>query len=145
MIRPALPEDGAALAALLAELGYATTPDEIPGRLRQFREAGRGEVLVAAGDGSLLGAIAVELTAPIHHPYPVGHISALVVAETARGRGIGRDLLTAAEGFARQRGCRSMVVTSAERRADAHAFYTALGWDYTGRRFGRGLAPNGQP
>ena len=48
-------------------------------------------------------------------------------------------LVEAAEGWAVRAGCVRLTVTSAEHRADAHAFYPACGIPYTGRRFARAL------
>ena len=66
-------------------------------------------------------------------------IMALVVSPDARGRGVGRTLVRAAEQWAMERGCGQIMVTSAEHRADAHAFYPACGMQYTGRRFAKKL------
>ena len=66
-------------------------------------------------------------------------IIAFVVREDARRRGIARALLAAVEAAARAAGCEHLHVTTAHRRADAHAAYTALGFSDTGLRFGKDL------
>jgi GNAT superfamily N-acetyltransferase len=71
----------------------------------------------------------------------VAYITALVTAAAARGRGVGRALVAEAVEWARREGCVRISVTSAEHRADAHAFYPACGLPYTGRRFGTTLEP----
>jgi GNAT superfamily N-acetyltransferase len=43
------------------------------------------------------------------------------------------------EEWGRERGCALVEVTSAERRADAHAAYRALGFEEAPRRFTRRL------
>jgi hypothetical protein len=43
----------------------------------------------------------------------------------------------AVEDEARARRCALLFLTSAERRADAHAFYAHLGFEETGRRFAK--------
>ena len=60
--------------------------------------------------------------------------------EAQRGQGIGRALLEAMEGEARRRGCELLFLTTAERRADAHAFYERAGLEHTGRRYSRRLS-----
>ena len=35
-----------------------------------------------------------------------------------------------------------LAVTTHERRADAHAFYQRIGFEQTGRRFGKALVPH---
>jgi len=66
---------------------------------------------------------------------PVAYITALVTASAARRRGVGQLLVGSAKRWATEQGCVRLSVTSAERRADAHAFYVACGMPYTGRRF----------
>ena len=70
---------------------------------------------------------------------PTGRLTAVVVSGEARGLGIGRRLIAAAEAWTRQRGARVMMLTSHNRREAAHAFYRHLGYDETGRRFVRTL------
>ena len=131
--------DAEAVADLLIELGYPVQPADLSLRLRKFTSLGNGRVLVAVADGFVCAVAAVETTYPIHHPEPVAHLSAFAVSRLARRQGVGRRLLGAVEQAARDAGCRDVVVTSAEHRADAHAFYPSAGWGLTGRRFGKHL------
>jgi GNAT superfamily N-acetyltransferase len=140
-IRDVTSEDAAALAELLQALGYPVAPTDVPARLQRFEGQGNGRVIVAEADNQLVGFAAVEMTFPIHHATPVCHLSAFAIAPSVRRRGIGRQLLKHIERLARQSGCRHVVVTSAEHRSDAHSFYPANGWRYTGRRFGKELVP----
>ena len=138
-IRDATESDAEALAELLAELGYPVLPAHLPERLARFTLVGNGRVLVAVVDGAIRAFAAIETTYPIHHAKPVAHLSSFAVGRPARHQGIGRQLLRAVEQAARDAGCSGVVVTSAEHRADAHAFYPSAGWAATGRRFGRPL------
>jgi GNAT superfamily N-acetyltransferase len=53
----------------------------------------------------------------------------MVVAETARGTGIGRAVLDAAVALARDQGARTMW---AEARSSALGFYASAGWTVVG-------------
>ena len=138
-IRDGTDQDAPALARLFDELGYSVAAADIPVRLARFRERNGGRVLVAEDEGAVAAFAAVEIRFPIQHATPLIYISALAVTASARRKGLGRRLLEAVEDLARATGCTRAVLTSAERRADAHAFYTAAGWTYTGRRFGKEL------
>ena len=138
-VRAASHDDSQALAELLTQLGYPVPAGELPARLDRFREQGNGEVLVAQVAGKVSAFAAFEITYPIHNEDPVAHLTAIAVAQAARRQGIGRRLLLAVESAARAAGCDHVVVTSAEQRSDAHAFYPSAGWQATGRRFGKNL------
>jgi GNAT superfamily N-acetyltransferase len=56
------------------------------------------------------------------------NVEAVRVAAELRGRGIGSQLMAQAEQLARERGCRLVQLTSDLQRADAHRFYTRLGY-----------------
>ena len=77
----------------------------------------------------------VNIVVPFHEDEPWGRISALVVADGARGRGVGRALLEAADAFFLRHGCRHVEVTSGARRHDAHRFYVSNGYQDTPKRF----------
>jgi GNAT superfamily N-acetyltransferase len=66
-------------------------------------------------------------------------LTSLVVSSEARGTGVGRQLVAHFEVWARGRGAKRVVVTSALYRDDAHAFYPAIGYSETGKRFGKPL------
>jgi GNAT superfamily N-acetyltransferase len=141
-IREATDNDARSISTLLGQLGYATDAATVPGRLRSIN-AEQGTAFVAVGEnGEALGLIALAAHAVLHAAGPVGLITALVVADAARGRGVGRLLVERAKEWAAARGCVRLIVTSGEQRADAHAFYVACGLPQTGRRFGVSI---GQP
>jgi len=58
-----------------------------------------------------------------------------VVHEDARGRGVGRALVSAAEDWARERGYTMVSVRSNVIRRDAHEFYKGLGYEPTKSQF----------
>jgi ribosomal protein S18 acetylase RimI-like enzyme len=78
--------------------------------------------------GTVLGLVAVHSFEMLHRAGRIGRITALVVSASAQGRGIGTELLSAAESHLREHGCMQLEVTSGEQRAAAHAFYGRRGY-----------------
>jgi aminoglycoside 6'-N-acetyltransferase I len=134
-VRPAAPGDAAGIAALLGQLGYPAAPEPVRARLGRLD----AEALVADDGGAIVGVAAVQVMHVLERDAPVARLTALVVREDARRRGVARALLDAVEARARAAGCEQLHVTSAERRTDAHEAYRALGFVDTGRRFGKTL------
>ncbi len=79
----------------------------------------------------------------LHLPAPVARFGSLVVAEGARGRGVGALLVREAAALARAEGCAELELTTGLRRHAAHAFYAARGFTWTALRFGRTLLDGG--
>ena len=136
-IREAETRDIPTLVTLIRALGYEVDEDGLGARLHDLTEQGR-PTLIAETD-RIVGCITLGITPVLHRPRPVGRITMLVVAEDARGRGLGRLLVEAAEHRLREAGCGLIEVTSNLRRADAHAFYERLGYERSSYRFYRPL------
>ena len=60
----------------------------------------------------------------------------LAVHPGHRSRGVGKALLDAAKGWARERGATHLELDSADARVDAHRFYEREGADYRSVTFG---------
>jgi len=143
-IRLAQTTDADAVNELLQQLGYAQgDAGATAGRIQEWDDDPASAAYVAEADGEVLGVIAVHTCPFFERAGSWGRIVALVVDEHARGKGVGGELVAAAEEFARSRGCLRMEVTSSDRRVDAHAFYQGRGYDLqTGKssRFLRDLS-----
>jgi GNAT superfamily N-acetyltransferase len=139
-IRDAAPDDAAAIAALLGQLGYPTDTAAVTARLERLRIVG-DRVVVADVDGTVAGLAHLQVSPAIEHERPVAKLAALVVDESRRGQGVGRELVDAVEAEARVRGCTLLYLTTAARRADAHEFYRRVGLEETGKRFAKTLTP----
>ena len=96
-IRDAGLNDAPKLAALMIELGYKTTSTEMRERLKSISSDARYSTLVAENENEICGMIGTLTHVSHEHNDPSGKIIALVVSETGRGRGVGRDLIAAAE------------------------------------------------
>jgi GNAT superfamily N-acetyltransferase len=88
----------------------------------------RAGVLVATDGHPLLGLATTYLVPVAHDTGPWYRLTALVVDERERGRGVGQALIKTAEAIARDAGCSRIEATSATDRNDAHAFYEHLGY-----------------
>jgi GNAT superfamily N-acetyltransferase len=138
-VRPAEKRDAEAIANLLNQLGYPSNSAEVAARLDRMQDSGGSLVLVAAGDDGIVGLATAHVLTVINRTSDVAWLTALVVDHRVRRHGVGRLLVSAVEAFARQSGCERLSVTTYMERADAQAFYTQVGFELTGRRFGKPL------
>jgi GNAT superfamily N-acetyltransferase len=129
--------DATDIAECLSALGYGTSASLVAERLASFATSSIDTVLVAstADQASLLGVVSVHLLPLFHAPGFLGRITSLAVNAEARGKGVGKALVTAAEEWAWGKGARRMEVTSGDHRPVAHAFYQAVGYSLDERRF----------
>ena len=134
-VRRAGPADAAAIAALLAELGYAAAPAEVGRRLAGLAESGRSAALVAEHDGEIAGVLTLHMVPVLHEPGDWCRVTVLVVGEGARRQGLARALVSEAEAIARSRGCVRIEVTSALHRDGAHGFYRGMGYEQVSEHF----------
>ena len=126
-IRPARSDDAAALAELSTQLGYPAAADTLNQRLERVRGDGVGEVFVATVDGRVLGW--THVVPRLHlEEVPFAELAGLVVADGARGAGVGAALLSAAEHWAREHGFAQFRVRSNVVRERAHRFYLREGY-----------------
>src|SRR3982751_5501897 len=96
-VRFAEASDVDALAKLMAELGYDTRVSEMQMRLEAIAKDERYRTFVAVKDGTVCGMIGTLAHASYEHNDPGGRILALVVSDNARGSGVGKKLVAAAE------------------------------------------------
>jgi GNAT superfamily N-acetyltransferase len=134
-IRPAVAEDAAHLVNLVGQLGYPATADFILDKLDLLSATPGTTILVADQEGLVVGLLCFSILPLLHVSGGLGRISALVVGSQFKGHGIGKSLVAEAEEFAWENGCARIEITSGEHRADAHAFYAAVGYTQDSRRF----------
>jgi GNAT superfamily N-acetyltransferase len=122
-----LPSDLQLAADLCTQLGYPADASDLRPRLERI--AGRDEnvVLVMDEGGAVIGWIHAAIRVALESN-PWLEIAGLVVNERYRSRGIGGELLDAAEHWARERGCSRSWVRSRISREAAHRFYERAGY-----------------
>lgn len=122
------PADLAAVRGLMKQLGYDIDDEEMRIRFDAVIAGGDGQsLMVAELDGTIVGLLHVFARPAIEKPVEA-LVQSLVVDETCRGAGIGRALMASAEAWARDRGLASVTLHTQLKRADARAFYRALGY-----------------
>lgn len=122
--------DAAALARLTAQLGYPVSEPAIAARLARMTARSDDCVLVAEdASGQLLGWIHGFVIQLLESEYRV-EIGGLVVDAQCRRRGVGRELVSAVEDWARERGASEISVRCREERAESHLFYESLSFHH---------------
>ncbi len=129
-IRRAKYSDAAVLAELSGQLGYPANREQMVRRIRSLTPTAQHAVMVAESpEGKVIGWVHTSIT-PLLEVELRAEVNALVVADDARSRGAGADLLRAAEEWARKRGSKNMSVRSNVVRERAHAFYVRNGYEH---------------
>jgi len=133
-IRKATAADVEALVPLLADL-FSIEADFRPDVERQRRglalllaAPAQSLVLVAERGGEVVGMVTVQLVVSTAEGALSGLLEDMVVAPAARGRGIGRRLLEAAEGWTRERGATRLQLLADRENGPALRFYERMGW-----------------
>jgi GNAT superfamily N-acetyltransferase len=126
-VRPATPADRDQVWPLARDLATSYTAER-PAFERSYASllADRSAlVLVAETTGAITGYLLATSHPAFHANGLVAWVEEVMVAEPARSTGVGRQLMAAAEAWARDRGAR--YVALATRRAAP--FYRALGYE----------------
>jgi GNAT superfamily N-acetyltransferase len=120
--------DAAAVADLATQLGYPSSEVEIADRFGALKDRRDARVLVGEGsNGAIVGWIHMQITESLESGARA-EIWGLVVAEPARGAGVGKALVEAGERWALSSGLKVIVVRSNTIRLEAHKFYEHLGY-----------------
>ncbi|MBE0431695.1 MAG: GNAT family N-acetyltransferase [Dehalococcoidia bacterium] len=137
-IREAAQSDLPAIERLLEELIAAMVnaqgidPATVAGNCRDSLIDGSSHMLVADAGGTLVGFINFATRQAILHRSPSGLVDELVVAESYRGRGIGRQLVLAAVERCRGLGCCELEVSTEKTNTRAREFYRKCGLEERG-------------
>lgn len=143
-IREARAGDVEALAGLMTDLGYPSTPESMRLRFERISSHPAYHTLVAERDGRVIGMAGLETGLYYELDADYARISALVVAPDHRRLGVGAALVREAELRARSLGAEHVCLNSGESRRDAHRFYRDSGYEVTGYRFFKMLDPEGR-
>ncbi|MES2151773.1 MAG: GNAT family N-acetyltransferase [Pseudomonadota bacterium] len=139
-IRQASVDDAPELARLLTLLGHPASASDLVARWSPWSAAGNSALVAPRGDGTLAGLAVLHSMWVLHRAQPLGRITALVVDQEQRGRGLGRRLVEAAEAHFTGAGCGMLEITSNFALVEAHAFYERIGYQRTSVRLAKVLA-----
>jgi GNAT superfamily N-acetyltransferase len=126
-VRNADSDDAEAIARLSGQLGYPASAADIERRLRAIATDAAAVLVAESSPGRVVGWVHVRVL-PLLTRDRGAEIGGLVVDEGHRGSGIGRQLLTAAERWARGQKAESLRLRSNIVRDDAHTFYRRCGF-----------------
>ncbi|MFC4273956.1 GNAT family N-acetyltransferase [Achromobacter aloeverae] len=139
-IRTPTVADSAAIARLLATLGYPGTAPFIERRIAQLISHPDEVMLAATRDDAVLGIISLHFIPQLALAGDFCRISYFCVSEDARGEGVGALLEGRAVEIARERGCDRIELHCHARRVDAHRFYLRQGYEDSPKYFFKSLA-----
>jgi len=129
-IRKVKMADAGRLAELAGQLGYPSTKKQMIARLKAALQDKRGVCLVGEVRGrGVTGWVHVSTT-PLLEMDRRAEVNGLVVARSGRSLGVGKQLLLAAEAWAKKMNCTSMSVRSNVLRRRAHGFYLKNGYEH---------------
>ncbi|GAG17006.1 unnamed protein product [marine sediment metagenome] len=143
-IRPATEADIPRIQELYLQLHFTPPPPDAPRPSpEEYRRAFNQiyatpgyHFLVAEDSGVILGtAVLVVLPGMVHGVSPFAVVEYVVVDEARRGTGVGRKLMEYIKEKAIKAGCYKIMLTSDNRRGEAHDFYRALGYEASAHGF----------
>lgn len=145
IVRSVEPSDAAEWLRLRMALWPDSDPQKVTGEVEHFLAVPPRPLLptlhaafvCSMPGGGLCGLIEVSLhhTAPGCQTDRVGYLEAWYVDPDWRGKGVGRDLVEAAEAWARAKGCLEMASDTTPDYPESPAAHEALGYQETERHF----------
>jgi len=136
IIRPARFADIESLVELLQmlfelEQDFEGNPSRQQQGLRMMLDNPNGCVLVAQGDGKVIGMCSGQLLISTAEGGPALLVEDVVVCEPWRGRGVGRLLMEAISAWAKDKKVNRLQLLADRNNTAALEFYRCLGWHGT--------------
>lgn len=126
-IRPAAPDDAAAIARMNAEANdLRATVEHIAEHIALRSDYERA--FIAEVDGQIAGIACLRLLSSVCDPIPYAELTEMYVCEAFRRHGVGRALIRHVEAEAASQGATALVLMTAWRNQRAHAFYHDMGY-----------------
>ncbi len=141
MIRPAIVLDAQAIADVwnpwIRDTGITFNAvdkhaEDVAEMIVNRTKAGHGFLVACDDDGAILGfATYAQFRGGIGYARTMEH--SIILAPEARGKGLGRALLTAIEQHAREEGAHQILAGVSSENADGIKFHLAMGYDEAAR------------
>ncbi len=112
---------------VLKELRSHLTFDEFIGLYEAARKADHYTLLAAYEEDSIVGLMGYRVLSDFVHGKHL-YIDDLVITENKRSQGLGAQLLTHAEGLAKDLGCRGLRLCTGVENEAGKKFYERHGW-----------------
>ena len=139
-VRKISSQDAVQIAELLKEIGWfeffkketiAAASERVKSHIEQCRADNSHSAFVAETlDGEIVGYVSVHWLPYLFLQGLEGYVSELFVRESARGQGIGRELLQTIGTEAKARGCvRLSLINLRNRESYLRQFYIKVGWE----------------
>jgi len=138
LIRPMLPADASAVARIYCQAAseaFAREPShfrvpELDAVAQEYQARAKIEsavVLVGEWDGAVLGFVDIKLNrrdpSSMRRCELIAYVQELAVAEGHRSQGVGKQLMEAAEAWARERGADALLLDTGTTNEGAIRFY----------------------
>jgi len=129
------------LAELMEQLGYKTSEEDMSLRFKNLEKDRNYHTLISKIEGKVVGMIGLHKGIFYERNGIYVRITAFVIDEEYRGKGIGRKLIQEAELWAKNQGALAIGLTSGNRkeRELAHQFYRKMGYLDKSIGFGKEL------
>ncbi|RKR73730.1 GNAT family N-acetyltransferase [Frondihabitans australicus] len=132
----ATPDDLVDLVHLIELLGYSVDAERLAARLGHLDSAAGYETWVVRDEGGRISAVAGgHVLWAYNADRPAAQLMLLVVREDARREGLGSQLLSHFEAWARSHDAASLAAVSAAARENAHRFYQKRGYHAAGSAY----------
>lgn len=136
VIRPASASDLESVYKLLNQLkGAPHNRDAFERNYHENMSDPLIHYLVALHNGKPIGFVSLHVQRILHHANRTGELQELIIDERYRGKGVGKQLMIAAEGLARSLGLEEIELTTRLHRSDAQEFYKSLGYSNSHLKF----------
>ena len=140
-IREAELTDISALTELMNQLGYDTTTDEMKIRFSNIQNHKDYKTLIATADKQVAGMVGMAMNYSYEQNGIYVRVLALVTKKDFRQNGIGKNLMEAAEKWAKEMGAGKILLNcgNREERTIAQQFYQKLGYQIKSSGFIKNL------